>query len=96
VANNVPLDQELHNALHPTFIKPGNDLKPQGMVDLIVQICYLSEQKQLSLDVRVDPKSETTSIEPVHFPYRMDKLQGALLYHDGQSPCSRSRPNTDW
>ena len=53
------------------------------MVDLAAQICYLSEQKQLSLGVRIEPKSETASIEPVHFPYRMDKLQGALLYRDG-------------
>ncbi len=83
-ANNVPLDQELHNALAPNIHQAWNDLKPQGMVDLTAQICYLSEQKQLSLGVSVVPKSETTSIEPVHFPYRMDKLQGALLYQDGQ------------
>jgi hypothetical protein len=83
-ANNVPLDQELHNALAPNIQQAWNDLKPQGMVDLTAQICYLSEQKQLSLGVRVEPKSETASIEPVHFPYRMDKLQGALLYQDGR------------
>jgi hypothetical protein len=84
VANNVPLDKELHDALTPNIQQAWNDLKPQGMVDLSAQICYLSEQKQLSLGVRVDPKSETASIEPVHFPYRMDKLQGVLLYRNGQ------------
>jgi hypothetical protein len=83
VANNVPLDRELHDALAPNIQQAWNDLKPQGMVDLSAQICYLSEQKQLSLGVRVEPKSETASIEPVHFPYRMDKLQGVLLYCDG-------------
>jgi hypothetical protein len=84
VANNVPLDQELHNALAPNIQQAWNDLRPQGMVDLTAQISYLSEQKQLSIGVSVVPKSETASIEPVHFPYRMDKLQGALLYRDGQ------------
>ncbi len=79
----MPLDQELHNALAPNIQQAWNDLKPQGMVDLTAQICYLSEQKQLSLGVCVEPKSETTSIEPVHFPYRMDKLQGVLVYRDG-------------
>jgi AsmA-like C-terminal region len=83
-ANNVPLDKELYDALSPNIQQAWNDLKPQGMVDLIAEICYLSEQKQLSLGVRVVPKSDTASIEPVHFPYRMDKLQGVLLYRDGQ------------
>ncbi|MGA2063031.1 MAG: AsmA-like C-terminal region-containing protein [Thermoguttaceae bacterium] len=83
-ANNVPLDQELHNALAPNIYQAWNDLQPQGMVDLTAQISYLSEQKQLSLGVSVAPKGEMTSIEPVHFPYRMDKLQGALLYQDGK------------
>ncbi len=82
-AKNVPLDKELHDALPLTIQQAWNDLKPQGMVDLQAQICYLSEQKQLSLGVRVEPKTETASIEPVHFPYRMDKLQGAILYRDG-------------
>ncbi len=82
-AKNVPLDKELHDALKPNIQQAWNDLKPQGMVDLTAQVCYLSEQKQLSLGVRVEPKSETSSIEPVHFPYRMDKLQGVLLYRDG-------------
>ncbi|MGD0518703.1 MAG: hypothetical protein ABSA26_14305, partial [Thermoguttaceae bacterium] len=83
-ANNVPLDETLYNSLPRNIQHAWDDLKLQGMVDLSAQISYLSEQKQLSLGVCVVPKSETTSIEPVNFPYRMNKLQGVLWYRDGQ------------
>jgi hypothetical protein len=83
-AKNVPLDKELHDALAPNIQQAWDDLKPQGMVDLTAQICYLAEQKQLSLAVCAEPKSETASIEPVHFPYLMNRLQGTLTYRDGR------------
>ena len=82
-AGNVPLDKQLHDALTPNIQQVWHDLKPQGMVDLSTQISYLVEQKQLSIVVYVEPKDESNSIDPVHFPYRMEKLQGVLLYRDG-------------
>lgn len=82
-AKDAPLDEELRNALTPNLQQVWHDLRPRGMVDLTTKISYLSETKQLSIDVRAQPKSDTTSIEPLHFPYRMEKLQGVLLYHDG-------------
>jgi hypothetical protein len=80
---DVPLEEELRDALTPNIRQIWHDLKPRGMVDLTTEIRYLSEQKQLSIGARVQPQSETTSIEPVYFPYRMEKLQGVLLYRDG-------------
>lgn len=88
-ARNVPLDKELHDALAPNIQQAWDDLNPQGTVDLSARIRYLSEQKQLGLGVRMEPKSETASIEPVHFPYRMDKLKGVLLYCDGHVTLQR-------
>ena len=35
------------------------------------------------MGVRAQPQRESTSIEPVHFPYRLDHLQGVLVYRDG-------------
>jgi len=80
---DVPLQEELREALTPNIRQVWHDLRPRGIIDLTTTIRYLSENKQLSIDVRAQPQSESTSIEPVHFPYRMDKLQGTLLYHDG-------------
>jgi hypothetical protein len=80
---DVPLDEELRDSLTPNIRQVWHDLKPRGMIDLTTEIRYLSEQRQLSVGVRALPQSETTSVEPVHFPYRMEKLQGVLLYRDG-------------
>lgn len=80
---DVPLQEELRNALTPNIQQAWLDLKPHGIVDLTAQIVYLSELRQLSVGVRVEPQSETASIEPVHFPYHMKNLHGVLLYRDG-------------
>ncbi len=59
------------------------DLRPRGVVDLTAEVRYWPEQKKFSVAVRAEPQRETASIEPVHFPYRLDRLQGVLLYRDG-------------
>ncbi len=47
-------------------------------------MCVICPNKSnLASECARAPQSETTSIEPLHFPYRMEKLQGLLLYHDG-------------
>ena len=53
------------------------------MVDLTAEVRYLTEQKKFSVGVRARPQPQTASIEPVHFPYRLDRLEGVLLYRDG-------------
>ncbi|MBN2578530.1 MAG: AsmA-like C-terminal domain-containing protein [Pirellulales bacterium] len=81
---DVPLGPELHRALPPNIQVVWDGLQPSGVVDLGANISYLSEQKRLSLEVSVRPQSDTASITPVRFPYRLEKLQGTLLYRDGQ------------
>jgi hypothetical protein len=84
VGKNVQLEQDLHNALPLNLQTIWRDLKPSGAVDLTTDITYLSEKKQLSVGVDATPQKETTSIEPAFFPYRMEKVQGRLLYRDGR------------
>ena len=51
------------------------------MVDLKTQVHYLAEQKKFSVDVWAEPQGDSTaSIEPLHFPYRLERLQGLLTY----------------
>ncbi len=49
---DVPLEEELRDALTPNIRQVWHDLKPRGMVDLTAKVRYLSESKQLSIDVR--------------------------------------------
>ncbi len=79
----VPLEEELRNALNPAARQLWNDLRPQGRVDLTAEVTYLFASRQLGLRARFKPVAEITSIEPVAFPYRMEKLRGVVQYHDG-------------
>ncbi len=80
---DVPLNEDLRNALSPNIQQVWYDMRPRGVVDLTAEVRYLPEQKKFSVGVRAEPQRDTASIEPVHFPYRLDRLQGVLLYRDG-------------
>ena len=88
---DVPLEGELRDALltsSPHIQQVWLNLRPRGIVDLKVKVCYSppqspAEQKKFSVGVRIEPQRDSTSVEPVHFPYRFDRLQGVIDYHDG-------------
>jgi len=82
-ASDVSLEAELRDALKPNIQRVWNALKPRGMVDFRAEVRYLPGVKQLSVGVRARPQSETASICPVRFPYRLEKLQGELIYENG-------------
>jgi len=86
---DVPLDEDLHDALRPNLQQVWNSLRPRGIIDLGAEIRFLPEQQKLSVAVTVRPQSESTSIEPVQFPYRTEKLQGVLVYRDGRVTFDR-------
>ena len=88
-AADVPLEEELRDAMRPHLRRAWKGLRPRGMVDLKADVHYLVESKKLNLDVRVWPHAESTSICPVHFPYRMEKLAGALHYRNGHVTLQR-------
>ena len=81
---DLPLDEELCHALSPHLQKVWRDLRPRGMVDVAAEIRYLPERHQVSLGVWASPQPQCTSIEPVAFPYRLEKLQCAASYRDGR------------
>jgi len=90
-ASDVPLEEELRNALNPGSQQIWNELKPRGTIKLVAEIRYLSGPAKLSVGVRAEPQGDTASIEPVHFPYRMEKLRGAVLYRDGEVTLEKFR-----
>ncbi len=82
-ARNVPLDEQLRDALSPHVQQVWHNLQPHGVVDLTAEVRYFTAEKRFSVGVRAQPQPQTASIEPVHFPYRLDRLEGVLLYRDG-------------
>jgi hypothetical protein len=90
VGRDVALKEDLRNALSPHIQQVWRDMQPRGTVDLSATIHYLAEEKKFTVQVHIDPQPQTASIEPVHFPYRLDRLRGALDYSDGHlsfGPC---------
>jgi hypothetical protein len=91
VGTNLALEEELRDALRPNIQRAWNTLKPRGTVDLVADVHYLPEQNKLSVGVTAYPHSDNTSIEPAHFPYRLEKLRGVLVYQDGHVTLERFR-----
>ncbi len=91
VGRDVPLEEELRDALSPHFQQVWHDLQPRGMMDLTAEVSYLVERKKFSVGVRAQPQPQTASIEPVRFPYRLDRLEGVLLYRDGHVAFERCK-----
>jgi hypothetical protein len=90
-ARDVPLDEQLRDALSPHVQQVWHNLQPHGVVDLTAEVRYLTGEKKFSVGVRARPQPQTASIEPVHFPYRLDRLEGVLLYRDGHVTFERCK-----
>ncbi|HYW78845.1 MAG TPA: hypothetical protein VE890_04675 [Thermoguttaceae bacterium] len=88
---DVAIENELRDALvlKPNVQRVWNALQPRGMVDLVAEVDYLPQTKKLSVGLRAEPQSATASIEPIPFPYRMEKLSGVLIYGDGHVTIER-------
>jgi hypothetical protein len=82
-ATNVSLEEELRDALQPAMRQVWGVLRPRGIIDLVADVGYLETTRELDVKVRAEPRSETCSIEPISFPYRLEKLQGILSYAGG-------------
>jgi hypothetical protein len=90
---DVALKEDLRNALtlSPHIQQVWRDMQPRGTVDLSAEVSYLSEQKKFNVGVHIEPQPQSASIEPVHFPYRLDRLEGVLDYSDGQLTFGRCK-----
>lgn len=76
----VAIEQELRDAL-PERLRPvWNQIRPQGSMNLRAEITHIPGGKPV-IEVQIDPLG--ASIEPVHFPYRIEKLTGQIYYETG-------------
>jgi hypothetical protein len=88
---DVPLEDELREALSPGVKRLWTQLRPRGSVDhLAVELRYTSSRRELQLEVQAqkwkkEPNGESRSItiEPTWFPYRLDDVAGTAHYWNG-------------
>ncbi len=82
--NSVALQDELRDALQPGAQRVWNQLRPQGAINLTADVHYLSAARKSEIVIRAEPVGDTASIEPVTCPYRLEKMHGRFIYHDGR------------
>ncbi len=80
----MPLEDELRDALQPAMRQVWQVLNPHGIIDLSADVRYVDQTQQFDLAVSAAPRAEACSIEPVSFPYRLEKLRGTLTYSNGR------------
>ena len=88
-AANVPLEGELRDALQPGMRDVWALLQPRGTIELAADVRYLDRLNLLDVTVRAEPRSETCSLEPVRFPYRLENVQGVFTYGGGRVTFER-------
>lgn len=92
VCVDVPLEDELREALNPGAAQLWNELQPRGSIDnLQIALRYTSAPKDLSVQItaqkwgkRPHDEGRTITVYPAWFPYRLDDLKGQVVYRDGQ------------
>ncbi len=93
VAADVPLEDELRNALQPGAQLVWNQLRPRGTVDhLKVDIHYASAPNHLAVEVTGqkwrrrtnNDEGHSITILPTWFPYRLDEVAGTVQYSNGR------------
>jgi len=89
-AGNVPLEGELREALPREKQEVWTLLRPHGFVNLTAGVRYIKNTKLLDVSVRAEPCSDTCSLEPDHFPYRLENVQGVFTYGSGQVSFERA------
>lgn len=93
---NVPLEEELREALSPGAARLWQDMHPQGTVNLDAIINHTPGAPRPTVWIRAEPVYDkaanlSTSIEPTQFPYRLEKLRGVFIYRDGHVKLENMR-----
>ena len=95
--SKIPLREELRDALGPSNMRQlWNDLKLQGVVDLPeVVMRHRTGDPYPEIRVLAEPVGQTTSIEPVWLPYRLENVSGTFEYGEGRVRIGQFRAEHD-
>jgi len=83
----IPLDEELRQALSPAVQEAWAELNPTGRVNLDATVLNRTGFERPSIGVSIKPQSAT--IEPRFFPYLLEGIAGKFEYQDGRLSLSQ-------
>ncbi len=81
---HIVLDDELREALPASAQQLWSDARPRGQVNVQVEVQRQSGEQHPRVWVRAEPVDETVALDPVHFPYRLERLRGVIGFSDGR------------
>jgi hypothetical protein len=90
-AASVPLDGNFREALPPGMQRAWNELQPQGRVDFSAHVVHETGQPKPTIEIMLQPRQRTVSIQPLKFPYRFEQIDGALRYQAGRLELANLR-----
>lgn len=76
---NLPLDDNLRQAISPEAQKAWSELRPQGQVNFTAYVGHQTGQAKPQVQVLLEPHERSVSIEPKSFPYRLEQLEGQAM-----------------
>ncbi len=93
----IPLEDDLRDALHPSAQRVWRELRPQGALDhLRVVLQYRSATDDLSIEIqarewkkRLQDEGRGIALSPKAFPQRLNDLTGIVTYRDGHIQLQR-------
>jgi hypothetical protein len=88
---NVVLEPELRDALPPGMQRIWEDVDPRGTAEFTAVVRHRVKTHRTTVELEATPEGESVSIEPAWFPYRLERLQGRLVWRDGQLLFERIR-----
>lgn len=81
---NLPLDDNLRNALSEKAQKAWAELRPHGQINFTANVRHQTGQPKPQVDVVLEPFQRSVSIEPKSFPYRLEQLDGHAAVSTGR------------
>lgn len=88
------LNDELRAALDPAHQRLWDLVSPRGACDVEALLLTSPGERHPRLRIRARPlndESVTTAMEPRHFPYRLERLDGLFTFQDGALQFERVR-----
>jgi len=80
---HVVLEPELRAALPPVMQRVWADVDPRGAAEFTAVIRHRVKTQRTVVELEATPEGDSVSIEPAWFPYRLERLQGRLIWRDG-------------
>lgn len=91
----VPLDRMLFDALREPVQIAWQQLRPDGEVDLAVEVLHRTGQGLPNIGVTIAPRPESAHLYPEFFKYRLEKVAGVIQYRDGHISLQRMTAQHD-